>query len=524
MSQSNTSQNQSQQAESDAADTPQRSIIRRFFGRARIAGTTVPSLFLAAALTVLPLGLLLAQNRGRIADPQPILQIAGIAAGIAALATFLAGKLLAPHVGAAIAGSAGYIFFSMSWVGTGSTATYLTVWLGSAALLSAVVLVLIGDTKSIMLGATAIVTVAVIATTAIGLAPTSSPANTPTALAFTGEVEETPNVYVFILDGFARLDILNTQMGDLDVDLEPAINSLEALGFALEPAATSNYAETLVSVPSTLNGTLHVTPDTPLTLQERWAYAQNTLRGNNNTVSFLSEAGYDYWHSSSGLWDNAACDASIADRCLGDGVSSFETKSAVWSTTPLRNVLGQPNPDSIQDPTKVVDQILQARAEGATDPYFVFSHIMSPHHPYRFDRDCNPINDPSSTISIGHDAHHRGLYADQVTCLGAQLETSMQRLLDADPSAIIFLQSDHGSAFNVDFDERSWPSDAIDERMSIFRMTRLPEHCRSTDTRAQSVVNTLPLLHGCLTGTEPALVDADMFTTNYYPLVERIDR
>ncbi len=524
MSQSNTSQNQSPQADPQTAGPTRQSLVARFFSRPTIVGTRAISLCLAAALTVLPLGLLLAQNRGRIADPTPVLVIGALAASIAVAATALLRIRLAPHVAAALGGSAGYVFFSMSWVGAGSTLTHLIVWFGASIALSAVVLVLVGQSKITMFGVTSVVCVAAVATTAMGLAPTNTPTSTPAALAFTGEVTTTPNIYLLVLDGFARPDILASQLGDVDVELDPAIAALESLGFALEPQATSNYAETLVSVPSTLNATLHVTPETPLTLEERWAYAQTALRGDNATVSFLSSAGYDYWHSGSGLWDNASCDASIADRCLGEGVSSFEAESAVWSVTPLRNVLGQPNPDSVQDPVKLVDQILDARANGAAEPYFVFSHIMTPHHPYRFDRDCTPIDDPSSSLTVGHDAHHRGLYADQVTCLGKQLEASMERLIEADPSAIVLLQSDHGSAFNVDFDQRTWSDDALEERMSIFRMTRFPDSCRSNDPRAQSAVNTLPLIHGCLTGTEPSLVDDQMFTTNYYPLVEVIDR
>jgi len=524
MSQSSTSQNQSPRADNDTADVARRSITSRVFSRPTISGTQIASPFLAAALTVLPLGLLLAQNQGRIADPNPIVVIGAIAAGIAIVATALLQIRLAPHVAGALAGAAGYIFFSMSWVGSGSTPTHLIVWFGASIGLAAVILILIGESRTTMLGATAVVSIAAVSTTGIGLAPTAAPTTTPTALAFTGDVTTTPNIYLFVLDGLARPDVLASQFSDLDVDIDTSIATLETFGFVLEAEATSNYAETLVSVPSTLNATLHVRPETPLTLEERWAYAQNALRGDNATVSLLTNAGYDYWHSSSGLWDNASCDASIADRCLGDGVSSFEATSAVWSTTPLRNILGKANPDSIQDPVKLVDQILEARSEGATGPYMLFSHVMSPHHPYRFDRNCTPIDDPSSSLNVGSEDHHRSLYADQVTCLGKQLVSSMERLIEADPTAIIFLQADHGSAFNVDFDQRFWSDEALDERMNVFRMTRLPATCRSKDPRAQSVVNTLPIIHGCLTETEPTLVDVEMFTTNYYPLVEVVDR
>ena len=46
------------------------------------------------------------------------------------------------------------------------------------------------------------------------------------------------------------------------------------------------------------------------------------------------------------------------------------------------------------------------------------------------------------------------------------------------------------------------------ERLGIFRMTRLPDDCRSEDPVAQSLINTVPLLIGCVSGVEPDLREA----------------
>jgi len=341
-------------------------------------------MLLAGALAVLPLALLLAQNRGRIAAPQPILVAAAVTAVSAVAVTALLGRRLAPHVAAALVGAVGFVFYA-GLFSAGSIGVNLLTWGSTAVVFAMVVIALIGDSRVMISAVAAVAGAVAIGAMTFGLAQTADPVDPPEALAFRGPVKQTPNVYLFLLDGFARPDIIESQLGDIDVDLQPSIDALVELGFELEEEATSNYPATLESFPSILNGTLHLTDETPLSLEERWVYAQGTLRGRNSTVSFLTEAGYSYWHSGSGLWDNATCDPTVADRCLGNAVSSFEASSALWELTPLVGILGKPNPDSVQDPVKVVDQILAAREAGETGPYFVFSHIMSPHHPYRFD-------------------------------------------------------------------------------------------------------------------------------------------
>ena len=161
----------------------------------------------------------------------------------------------------------------------------------------------------------------------------------------------------------------------------------------------------------------------------------------------------------------------------------------------------------------MVASILEARQTQANDePYIMFSHIISPHQPYRFDENCEFRNRSATgtTLELGHLPEHRPLYVNQVHCLAQQLETAMAELIEADPNALILLQADHGSAFQPAHETLAWDDAAIEERMAVFRMTRLPDRCQSDDLEAQSLVNTPELLLSCVTGNEPDWVEPRM--------------
>lgn len=145
---------------------------------------------------------------------------------------------------------------------------------------------------------------------------------------------------------------------------------------------------------------------------------------------------------------------------------------------------------------------------------FTFSHILSPHQPYQYNADCSlrDGNARGQGLGDGHRAEFRPLYVGQATCLAQQLEQAMTTLIEADPTAVIVLQADHGSEFEIDdLDNPSWEPNYLRERFGIFRMTRLPETCSSTHLAAQSIINTAELLTSCLSGTEPDLIEPQIF-------------
>lgn len=500
-------------------ESPTSSPLRKIFGAERIPGTWPVSLLLAASLTVMPVALLLFGNQGTIEGVGPILTVGVSAFVVATVCTAMASKVLAPHVAAGIVGAFGYGFFSMSWAPptTGPT-TLLLLWVTMSFVGSIIVIWLLSNSRIVItLGSVMAAGLVVYLVTSAGLAnpvatDASEVAAPPAALSFTDPLTDRPNVYVFILDGFGRPDIVERQFGAVgeDFDISEQVETLEGLGFAQDPSASANYTQSILSIPSTLNGELHHVPGALLDDAEIWARGRPAVKGDNFLINSLKAAGYDYWHSGSVIWDVSSCDVDIADRCLGTEIADLESKTAVWSLTPVRHYLGSVDFADVSDPSLVIPSILEARQTQPSDePYVVFSHIVSPHQPYRFEPDCSFRGraDSGTTLGVGHLPEHRALYADQASCLMQQLESTMAELVEADPSAIILLQADHGPAFEADQETLQWDDTSVRERLGIFRMTRLPDHCRSVDPQAQSLVNTPELILSCLRGEQPEWVE-----------------
>lgn len=505
------------------ATAPRQSILGRLFTRKPIPHTRLQSIVLAASLTVIPLALLLSNNQGTIANRQPILQIALVALIVSAILTVVFSTKLAPHVAGALVGGFGYGFFSLSWIPErAGTPTLLLFWTATSLIGSAVLVWLLSDSKVIVtlasLASAAVVVFLVATSSTSGRDEVAGRADSvaPEALSFAEPFERTPNVYVFVLDGFGRPDVLTEQFGarGFDIDLSESVDELETLGFVQDADGSANYVQSILSIPSALNGTLHHLPDAPLSGFEIWRTGRPAVQGDNLLVNSLRAAGYEYWHSGSVIWDATACAPSIADRCLGLDTADQETISALWSNTPLRQHVGLVPFEDFSDPESTVDSILEARAQRTNDdPYVVFSHIVSPHQPYRFEQDCQLRNrtGTGTTLDNGSLPEHRPLFVNQVHCLGDQLEEAMAELVEADPDALILLQADHGTAFEINHDTLDWTDTAIRERLAIFRMTRVPDVCRRSEPEAQSLVNTPQLILSCLSGEEPEWIEPQMF-------------
>ena len=501
-----------------SAPNRRRSIFGKLFSRAPIPGTQTPSVLLAVSLTLIPLALLLFNNQGSIANRQPVVEVLLGALAISAAFAIALARKLAPHVAASFVGAFGYGFFSLSWVpGTAGTPVLLVFWIASSVVGAAIVVWLLSDSKLVITLASVAASAIVVALVVLSMGGVQDQpivaGEAPDSLAFSDALVRTPNVYVFILDGFGRPDVLEEQFADLDLDISPSIERLNELGFGQDASGSANYSQSILSIPSALNGELQHLPDAPLSSLEQWEYGRPALKGENVLVNSFRSAGYDYWHSGSAIWDATACDPDIADLCLGLDTSDQETISAIWSLTPVRNHVGKVAFEDFSDPPSVVDSILVARESQPEDqPYILFSHIISPHQPYRFDADCafRSRSATGTTLAVGHLPEHRPLYVNQVQCLSQQLEDAMADLVAADPDALILLQADHGSAFQVGHETLAWDDASIEERMAVFRMTRLPGECQSTDIRAQSLVNTPQLLLSCVTGDEPEWVEPQM--------------
>ena len=206
---------------------------------------------------------------------------------------------------------------------------------------------------------------------------------------------------------------------------------------------------TTLSLPSMLN-IAHLTDLTtevgPYTADPA---VPNYLVENNRTLAFLQSQGYRFIFFPSQWWlatrHNRHADLEFH---AWTRISSRElSHSELRRNLRLLSVLDQLHDDLSDDfnhLTRTFEALSQVPQHDSDAPIFAFAHIMKPHHPFAFDRECRPRrrhvfhHAPATSADQG--------YVVQLKCLNRlvlQLVDSLLRTSAVSP--VILIQGDHGT-------------------------------------------------------------------------------
>jgi len=313
---------------------------------------------------------------------------------------------------------------------------------------------------------------------------------TPSSPAHASELRGTdPNIYDFLLDGYAREDVLRTLYG---YDNSPFLSALMKQGFTVAKAARTNYWQTTLSLASMLNASyVSYVNGMPGYLECGWGDRRSLsqLVQKNFVMDYLKRRGYHTMAFATGYGFNELVTADVFKtvQVSGlDGLSSFHYEALCM--TPIPEIVHLVNPVAPHTSQVRRDRILNA-LDHSTDlsdraaPLFVLAHVMAPHPPFVFHADGSPASpakpfsgaDGSAYIKLGGnvETYRRG-YAEQVQFVNRKMLDAIGRILKRStrPSVII-LHGDHGPGSGLDWDvpERS----DFYERMSILVAVRMPD-------------------------------------------------
>ena len=303
------------------------------------------------------------------------------------------------------------------------------------------------------------------------------------------------NVYVFLVDGYARADVIADHTG---LSILPFHDDLIARGFVVSEDAVANYPTSFLSIASTMSMT-YLEEDGE---HDELAPYYDIIRGNSVVRRTFDELGYAYVHAHSGVWDGAYCPAD-ADRCLGGSGSISEVEWALLQRTPFgasvarRTIIPRLAVDT--DPSQIVSRLYDGRH---ADPVLLFAHLLSPHPPFTRESDCALRSGFSyAQASWGNPDG----YAGQITCLNQQLLAATDRILAEDPDPVIVIQSDHGTEFAFE----------PDQRLPILSAMRLPQGCDGAVPDDLTPVNTFRIVLNCLTTSDLELLPNRYFWVEY---------
>jgi hypothetical protein len=317
-----------------------------------------------------------------------------------------------------------------------------------------------------------------------------------------------PNIYHFILDGYARADTLQHLFA---FDNQPFIGELQSRGFVVPERAAANYPTTYLSLASILDTSYPVLGGGAAFQDRRDFY--RAIRGRNSTVAGLRRAGYSYVHAGNS-WGGSRC-SGMEDQCLNDlfgfTVTFSEVEYAVLRMTPLDKVL------------RFRDADLEAIAGSlgrisVPSPFYFFAHTLPPHAPHTRQADCTPLEERYDDADLVEKSElERSLYRDSVACVNRQALRLVDLILQRDPDALIILQADHGSALLRPFGSSlaDWTPGMTHERLRIFLAVRAPAECRGSIGQDLTNVNVMRFVAGCLQGRAPLYLTNRFFLAGY---------
>ncbi len=257
----------------------------------------------------------------------------------------------------------------------------------------------------------------------------------------------TPDIYVLLLDGYARSDALKQVFG---VDDQPFIDELRDRGLTVSTHARTNYALTVQVVMSMFH--MDLIPNIPGAEPLLSGKAGQTDVGlshalvqENPLFDYLHAKDYEIHGIASGY---AQLSLREADDFITSGnINEFEI--AVLRRTILGDLVNAVAPDFIsaqyRDRINATWATLgRLAAERPGHPRFVVAHVPSPHPPWVFNADGSPRTSPDTTGLT--DAQLKAAYGGSVQALWQPVLRAIDEIDRAStvpPVIVVF--GDHGS-------------------------------------------------------------------------------
>lgn len=275
-----------------------------------------------------------------------------------------------------------------------------------------------------------------------------------------------PDVYFFLLDSYARADLLSRAYG---FDNSDFINELEQRGFFVAKCSQSNYVRTEISLGSSLN--MQYLQDLndvfqPDTTARRVLW--DSLKHNAVRYNF-ENMGYETVSFSTGFaWlDINDADHYVSPPPVSSGMTEFE--GLFLRTTAARYVqdLGWVDPDYLlgvgfRDRFNNVFDNIEDIAQ-MPQPTFSYIHLISPHPPFVFDPDGNPTYPAdfwNEQREYPKDLYQKG-YLNQLQYLNKKIIQAIDTIVEnSETPPIIIIQGDHGPWMQPK-DKRMWNLTAI---------------------------------------------------------------
>ena len=255
-----------------------------------------------------------------------------------------------------------------------------------------------------------------------------------------------PDIYYIILDGYGRSDVLKNEYG---YDNSDFLSTLKDLGFYVAECSQSNYAQTQLSLSSSLNfNYIDALSDrfvpgmddrTGLDALIKHGVIQQSLEASGyKTVAFATGFLLSEWYDA---------DYYLAPQLDVGELNEFER---LLMQTTFARVIQDFKSLGVED---TGSELFRRRTLFALDkldklsyikePKFVFVHLIIPHPPYVFGAKGGPV--APEEIGTTRSENNVIRYRDQVEFISSRMQEILLRIIaNSEKPPVILLQGDHG--------------------------------------------------------------------------------
>jgi hypothetical protein len=292
--------------------------------------------------------------------------------------------------------------------------------------------------------------------------------------------ENLPDIYYIVPDSYAGSVALKDYFG---YDNSTFTNFLKNNNFYVAENSTSNYPKTFLSLTSSLN--MEYIDYLSINKNSINETLIDTLIKNNNLVLFLKKQGYSYYQLGSWWWStkhNIQATKNYNLELINPvGINAFN--SIILNNSILKPILPHALLDSIvtesvDDKRRRIVYQFEMLPEVAKlpGPKLVFAHIIAPHGPNVFGKNCENIQEndlKNVSDEIG--------YTNQIQCINTYLSKTIETILKASTRPpVIIIQSDEGAPFLADrlMPSNNWKSadtGMLQKKFPIFAAYYFPD-------------------------------------------------
>ena len=279
---------------------------------------------------------------------------------------------------------------------------------------------------------------------------------TPTPVAWeVGAGTVRPDVFLIVLDGHARADVLRDEYG---YDMAELKEVFATNGFVESEDSYANHAVTRFSLAVLLNGRPMADLGQDMSKPADDDIAFGALVQSDG-MSMFERAGYEMTVISSGF-DHLPLRS--ADTFIDVGPRN-ELEQVLIDSTGIGRLVDQitngyvaSGRDRMMREVSALRRVATETRQGG-NPQFVLAHLPAPHFPVVLNRDCSlRLPDKYTQRSFGSgwekgDQIAIQAQADQTRCVDALAARAIEELVSKRPDALVVVLSDHGPEEGIDW-------------------------------------------------------------------------